>query len=99
MNVFRAIENRRTIVVAGNTGDSGIMNPTGVVSQRIPIFTTKYFMSRVAPMKKITFYTRWGDVFAIFCIIIAVVLFLASLAKRYTLLSRLFPARILKTLT
>lgn len=78
MNVFRAIENRRTIVVCGNTGVSGIVEPDGVISKIVPVFTTTYFISRIEPRKTLTFYTLWGDVFAKVCLLLALMMLLSS---------------------
>jgi apolipoprotein N-acyltransferase len=82
MNVFRAIENRRSVVVCGNTGISGIIEPSGRISTRSPVFKTLYFVSSVSPEKEITFYTRWNDVFAKLCIAIALFMMFMSLIKR-----------------
>lgn len=68
MNVFRAVENRRTVVVCGNTGISGIVEPSGRISRRLEPFKRGYLLARVAPAKGLTFYSRWGDFFAALCI-------------------------------
>lgn len=67
MNVFRAVENRRCVVVAANTGYSGVIEPTGGISAKTKLFETGTLTARVGPMKKVTFYTWWGDVFAVIC--------------------------------
>ncbi|MHB9154926.1 MAG: apolipoprotein N-acyltransferase [Endomicrobiales bacterium] len=79
MNVFRAVENRRTVVVSGNTGISGIVAPSGEVGRQLPIFTRGYFTAEVAPCRTVTFYTRWGDVFALLCVTAAAAAFFAFL--------------------
>jgi len=76
MNVFRAIENRRTVIVSGNTGISGVVNPSGVITQMTNTFTTEYFVTKVSPSKRITFYTHWGDVFAKLCVLTAFLFFM-----------------------
>ncbi|MCB4790723.1 MAG: apolipoprotein N-acyltransferase [Elusimicrobia bacterium] len=82
MNVFRAVENRRTIVVCGNTGVSGIVEPNGIISKIVPILTTTYFISRIEPNKKITFYTRWGDLFSKLCILITLIMLFSTFINR-----------------
>lgn len=81
MNVFRAVENRRPVVVCGNTGVSGIIEHSGRVSQIIPPFTAACLVSRVAPQKHITFYTQWGDVFAIMCSILSLFIIIKTLGR------------------
>ncbi len=78
MNVFRAIENRRTIVVSGNTGISGIVSPAGVIKFRTKLFERTYFLSKISPSRYITFYTKYGDVFAQACIVIMLIMLFVS---------------------
>jgi apolipoprotein N-acyltransferase len=66
--VLRAVENRRALARAANTGISGFVDPAGrvlaptrlmeeaVVVQELPLLDTK------------SLYTRWGDVFAAMCL-------------------------------
>jgi apolipoprotein N-acyltransferase len=75
-NVFRAIENRRTILVCGNTGLSGIVNPVGQISGLLPLFENTYYVAAVTPLTELTFYTKYGDVFAQACIIVSLLLLL-----------------------
>ena len=78
MVVFRAVENRRAIVRAANTGISGIMLPTGEVAGSTRIFTTRYMTGDIPLMTGLTFYARHGDVFAYGCMA-ASLLFLAAI--------------------
>jgi apolipoprotein N-acyltransferase len=71
MNVFRAVENRRAVVVSANTGISGVIEPSGRISKRTELFRTDYFVTSVGPSKKMTFYTRWGNIFSYLCILSA----------------------------
>ena len=68
MNVFRAIENRRMVLASGNTGITGVVEPTGRVRETIPLCATQYLITTLQPYKGITFYTTWGDVFAWLCL-------------------------------
>ena len=68
MNVFRAVESRRTVVVAGNTGISGIISPGGAVKLRTKLFEKTYFIGKVTPSRYVTFYARYGDIFAQCCL-------------------------------
>ncbi len=67
MAVFRAVENRRAMVRAANTGISGIILPSGRVSAETEIFTRGEITGNIPLMDKMTFYTRHGDVFAYLC--------------------------------
>ncbi|MBN1621471.1 MAG: apolipoprotein N-acyltransferase [Endomicrobiales bacterium] len=82
MNIFRAIENRRAVIVCGNTGVSGVVEPSGFVSKEIPIFETTYFLTRVEPRKDISFYTTFGDLFSKACAIITVLMLMLYLIGR-----------------
>lgn len=85
--VFRAVENRRTMLRSGNNCCSCVILPTGVVSdsisveydaklkKMIPVPEKKVqgyanFNIRISPSPPLTFYTRYGDVFILFCGII-----------------------------
>jgi apolipoprotein N-acyltransferase len=83
MAVFRAVENRRPLVRAANTGISGFIDAVGRVTDASPLFTdavttrTVRFSAIDAP------YTRLGDTFAVLCLGAAVlIVFLPGLAGR-----------------
>lgn len=63
---FRAIENRRTLVRSTNSGVSCVIDPTGRNILELPQFTgTAAFTSiPVYASSSLTFYTRYGDLFA-----------------------------------
>ena len=82
MNVFRAIENRRPVIVSGNTGISGVIDARGRVQQMTEIFKQTYFLAAVNPGFVRTFYTSYGDIFALICMIFAVWVALLCLRKR-----------------
>jgi apolipoprotein N-acyltransferase len=64
MNVFRAIENRRPVVVCGNTGISGCITPAGTIVARTGLFAEDVRIVSVTPAAESTVYTRQGDLFA-----------------------------------
>jgi len=70
MAVFRAIENRRALVRAANTGISGYIDPVGRVMETSHLFETAV-LSRQIPLIKDheTFYTRHKDWLPIGCLI------------------------------
>ena len=74
MNVFRAVENRRFVVRAANTGVSGFIDPSGRIQSKTEIFTTTVLTDKIQPLQELTFYTKFGDIFAYLCIIISIIL-------------------------
>lgn len=72
--VFRAVENRRWLVRAANTGISGFVAPTGRIAAATGLYEAAAETGEVALIAEQTSYTRWGDWFAVFCAV-AVLLF------------------------
>ncbi|MDR1784506.1 MAG: apolipoprotein N-acyltransferase [Endomicrobium sp.] len=78
MNVFRAIENRKSVIVSANSGISGIIEASGIiVGKTLPskeiLLVGKFFQNDFK-----TFYTKYGDLFVGLCAI----LFLCSVLLR-----------------
>lgn len=74
MAVFRAVENRRTLVRAANTGISGFIGPGGEVLARTGLFADATMNRPVPLLTGQTFYTRFGDVWAWGCLVVSVVM-------------------------
>jgi len=71
---FRAIENRRPMLVAANTGISAVIDPSGHLSQYTPVRKTTYLVTEIFPTNRpLTHYTRYGDWFAGSCLILTIV--------------------------
>ena len=70
---MRAIENRRWIVRATNSGVTAAVDPLGRVTQSAPRHVLTSLAVRYGYRSDVTFYSRYGDVFAILCAIIAIV--------------------------
>ncbi len=68
--VFRAVENRRFVLRAATTGISGFIDPWGRVKQKSEIMTRTYLTDFVTPSSRLTFYSRFGDVFSFFSLIL-----------------------------
>jgi len=79
MAVFRAVENRVPLVRAANSGISGVVMPSGRIVHSTKIFMEDAFTA-VLPLRGHgrTLYTRFGDVFAWFCITGAVLLLIRT---------------------
>lgn len=73
MAVFRAVENRTAIARAANTGISGFIDRDGRILEASPIFEERAMTSRLRIGNHPTFYSKYGDVFAYGCAIIAAV--------------------------
>ena len=80
MAVFRAVENRCTVVRCANTGISCFIDPRGVVYDAVQQMTDGRMMRRnvrgtaAAPVKlcdTVPFYARHGDWFAWACLVVA----------------------------
>ncbi|RPJ17297.1 MAG: apolipoprotein N-acyltransferase [Desulfobacteraceae bacterium] len=68
MAAFRAVENRRALVRAANTGISGFIDPSGRIAASTSIFENAVMTRDIQVLKEITFYTRFGDLFAYICL-------------------------------
>jgi apolipoprotein N-acyltransferase len=72
---FRAIENRMWLVRAANTGISAFVDPWGRIQKSSNIFTPAILTEEIKfKANTMTFYTRYGDLFAIACSLLGVVL-------------------------
>ena len=58
LNVFRAVENRRPVVIASNGGISGFIDERGKINIILPKFKNATLMYEVYPCTGLTFYTR-----------------------------------------
>ena len=61
MAVFRAVENRRYLARAANTGISGFIDANGRILHATGLFEEAVAARPVALLKNRSFYTRWGD--------------------------------------
>ena len=69
MNVFRAVENRRSLARAANTGISAIIAPNGQIQNRTKLNEKNLLQAEIIICKNKTFYTQFGDIFAWSCIL------------------------------
>jgi apolipoprotein N-acyltransferase len=60
-SVMRAIENRRYLVRAANTGISGFVDPYGRILQTTKLFVPAAISGEIRWISEQTFYTRYGD--------------------------------------
>jgi apolipoprotein N-acyltransferase len=71
MAVFRAVENRISVVRAANTGISGFINKYGGVEGTTRISEKTFLIMTVKARSRDTFYTRHGDVFILVVFLLA----------------------------
>jgi len=82
ISVFRAVENRRFLVRATNSGVSAVVMPTGETTVESSIFEPALIVSPVAILGGLTPYTRLGDWFAWGCAAYVALGFIMVFLKR-----------------
>jgi apolipoprotein N-acyltransferase len=68
MAVFRAVENRRSLIRSANTGISGFIDPTGKVIGSTALFEDAIMTRSIPMLQNTTVYSRFGDLFALACL-------------------------------
>jgi len=87
ISVFRAVENRRAIARAANTGISCFVDPYGRITGRVQdrhkkdTFIEGYLTGEIPIWNHKTFYTKHGEVFAYLCIAIALLMVAIPFAR------------------
>jgi apolipoprotein N-acyltransferase len=74
MAVFRAIENRKPVIRSANTGISGFIDSNGKILSKTDLFQRLALSEKIKTDNTLSFYSRYGDLFSYFCIVIFVVL-------------------------
>jgi apolipoprotein N-acyltransferase len=87
MSVFRAVENRVSVVRCANTGVSCFINPNGRIIGKVKkdnkdIFVRGFLTKEIPLSKKKTFYTIYGDIFSYLCMIVTIATILISVIKK-----------------
>ncbi len=80
ISVFRAVENRRFMVRATNSGVSAVVDPWGRILMQSKIFERSIMVGTIVPLEDLSPYTRLGDwlawgavAYTLFCIAITAV--------------------------
>ncbi len=76
--VFRAIENRRAVARAANTGISGFIDPLGRIVATTDLYTRATLTRPLALVDTITFYSIAGDWFAMICLVAMALVFMVK---------------------
>jgi apolipoprotein N-acyltransferase len=82
MAVFRAVENRRYMVRAANTGITAVVDPWGRVLESTELFERTVLVRDIPFVATRSLYTRYGDLFARGCLALALALGLATFGPR-----------------
>jgi apolipoprotein N-acyltransferase len=69
---LRAVENRRYLLRAANSGISAVIDPAGRIRSSTGLLREAVCDGKFAFLAEKTFYTRYGDVFVFLCAIISV---------------------------
>ena len=80
--IFRAVENRKALVRSANTGISGFIDPVGRVIDSTDLFQDAVRTHNVPLINQTSFYSRFGDLFAICCLAVMVLIVLANLIRK-----------------
>ena len=80
-SIFRAIENRKSVLRCANTGISAIIDPKGEVLEYIPLNQRGVITSFIKKTNKSTFYTNYGNVFVVIMLIIVGMFFLRTFTR------------------
>jgi apolipoprotein N-acyltransferase len=83
MIVYRAIENRKPVIRAANTGISGFVDSNGNIISKTDIFKRCYLTERIKTDNRISFYSRYGDIFVYLCMVISVYIIVNLYGKKY----------------
>lgn len=78
-SAFRAVENRRSLVRATNTGMTASFDAVGKIWTLAPAFERKIIYDQVPLLEWKSFYSTWGDVFAYACLAFSALLMLGTL--------------------
>jgi len=84
MCVFRAVENRIPLVRAANTGFSAFIDPFGRIYAKSGLFTEEVLTNEVrTDYSRLTFYSRYGDIFVFLILIICLIKFSYDLCYHF----------------
>ncbi len=80
--IYRAVENRRPVIRGDNTGISMIIDPSGNIVKQLPLNQTGVINAAITPSNGVTFYTKYGDIFAQISAVISMFFILGVLLRK-----------------
>lgn len=84
---LRAIENRRSIARAANTGISAFINQKGELTKTLGYNQKGALKGTLITNTKLTFYSKYGDVVARLAILMTILLFIGAFARKKNAIS------------
>ena len=81
---LRAIENRIPVLRSANTGISGVIRADGTIQKKVGLNNQLIFQEQINIINSGSIYTKYGDIFAIACFIISLIISVISCKKRFT---------------
>lgn len=82
MAVFRAVENRKPLMRAANTGISGFIDSCGRIVSKTDLFQRVQLTGEIRTDSTRSFYSKYGDLFSYIWIVCSVILLANLLGKR-----------------
>jgi apolipoprotein N-acyltransferase len=82
MTVFRAVENRRSLVRSANTGISGFVSPTGEIHKETSLFKAQTINARTPLLTVHTVFMHGGYRFGVLCLALIPFLLYLSVLKQ-----------------
>ncbi len=82
MAVLRAVENRRYLLRAATTGISGIIDPFGRILAKTELMTSTYLTGNVVPSRRLTFYSRYGDILAFASLTLSAIFLILAVTRK-----------------
>ena len=82
MAVLRAVENRRAVFRAANTGISGFILPTGETTKTLGLFARQELTGSLPRLEMKTIYTAWGDLTSKISLLVMVLVLAAAIIRR-----------------
>ncbi|MDR1696158.1 MAG: apolipoprotein N-acyltransferase [Endomicrobium sp.] len=83
INTFRAVETRKNLIVAANTGVSAIINSSGKCTEKTRVGENVSFTGNVYTNNYKSLYVAMGDIFVYMCMIFVVWCLLFCILKKY----------------
>ncbi len=80
--VFRAAENQRSVIRSTNGGITCVIDPNGVITERIDPFIEGYLVADIPVYNETTtLYTKYGDWFGVYAVFISLGMFVFGIAR------------------
>ncbi len=82
MAVFRAVETRKSMARAANTGVSGFVDPLGRLLSVSSLFESDYLMAKIPLLGSSTTFVRYGHYFPSMCLIVTLLTIVSGIRRK-----------------